>query len=435
MKRVLDPLQVVGAKNLASNFHHLLADEPGCGKTDQVAEACEMVNAQTILVTCPASVRLHWHEIMEERRGHTRGLDVISYEGGSNQKVRSSLRSHYDVWAGDEIHFCQACDSLRTQAIFGPGGLARLASYRWPLTGTPVYDRIRGLYPMLAALHPHFRGMSYAAFTQRYCAAFFDGRGINTKGASHVDELAALLSPFMTQRTLKDFFPDRVEPVVTRVPVELSIKDLMAVTAEEDIIGGREARLSSSYDKFSQLGDTSKLLRLLGEAMVPHVAAFTRDLLVTVDKAVVFAHHTDVIGRLYYKFRDWGLNPVVYQGGMSDAQKEEAKVAFREPGRYVFIAQDQAAGTGVDGLQETCHTAVIAEPRWTPGGFQQTVRRLDRRGQAHLVNAYAMYARGTLSAVAMAVQDSKSTVIRRLDSVAASLRVAAPSITSYLEEL
>lgn len=426
--------QLTGAQFLASRFHALLGDDPGLEKTYTLTLAAEAINAQKILVTCPASVRTHWYETMEMGRGHTRGLHVLSYNAASNEKWRQTIPERVDLWIGDEAHFLKTLTSQRTRALFGNGGLglARRARYKWPATGTwaPNHRPVE-LYPVLRALHPAFAEMDFNTYATRYCGAYWDGRQLNTKGATRIDELEKMLQGFMLRRTEKEVYPDRVEPLLHKVPLELTISELAAVIAEEDKIGGREARLSTSFEKTSQLGDTSRLLRLLGMAKAAKVAAFVDDLLETVDKVVVFAHHVDVIEALRVYFVEHGIGTVVYQGGMNDRQKEDAKLNFTHPNCRVFIGQDDTAGTGVDGLQRVCSTAVFAEWDWTPGDTRQRIKRLARTGQKDpLVNAYLLYAKGTLDAVQVQVHDVKERIGERL-VLPTSSHAPAPSYVQF----
>jgi len=195
----------------------------------------------------------------------------------------------------------------------------------------------------------------------------------------------------------------------------LSANALSEVVAAEDEIGGREAKLSPSAEKVSQMGDTSRLLRLLGEAKAQKVRQFVRDLLETVPKVVVFAHHRDVIARLADAFAADGFKPVTYVGGMTDWQKTETVETFQKPDCRVFIGNRIAAGTGINGLQKVCSTCVIAEPSWVPGETEQMIDRLDRIGQEDdIVNAYILYAEGTLDEVVVRVHERKEMIVERV---------------------
>jgi len=413
VKKVLEKFQEEGRDFLAATPHAMLADQPGLGKTLQLIAAVEKLRLQKNLVVCPASVRTNWLKEINECLGSSWGWRIISYNEAT--KFAKTTTEQFDSITLDEAHFLKTPESQRTQAIFGNSiGLARRARNKWALTGTPILNRPRELYPILKTLAPAFAKTSYSAFTGRYCDAYYDGREMNTKGASNLDELSRLMQGFMLRRTKLEVFPNRTAPLVARIPVELTHADMAAVIAEEEIIGAREAKISSRFEDFSQLGDTSKLLRLLGEAKVPTVARFVEDLLETVDKVVVFAHHRDVITALAQRFA--AHKPVIYQGGMGDAQKDAVRAKFMaDPACRVFIGNRVAAGTGINGLQTVCSTVVIAEPSWVPGETEQMIDRLDRMGQKDdLVNAYILYAKSTLDAIVVETHDRKEKVVDRV---------------------
>jgi hypothetical protein len=409
MTITLEGFQVEGVNHFASSFHAMNGDDPGLGKTIQAIAAAQAVGAKRVLVTTPASVRSSWAWHLKEMGVPNReGWDIISY----NQAHSVKLQAAYDVWIGDEIHFCKTLSSKRTQAVFGAGGLARRARYKWPMSGTwaPNYRPVE-LYPVLKALHPAFKDMTFGRYANEYCGAFWDGRGLNVKGASRLEELRDRIGGFMLRRTEQEVFSDRLEPLIILAPLTLTAEDQREIWEAEDEIGGREMRISSRYEQFSQLGDTSRLLRLLGVAKTRQVVAYVQDLLETVDKVVVFAHHKDVMASLFDSFNALGYLPTVYKGGMSDASKDAALSAFKRGGCRVFIGQDQAAGTGINGLQEVCSTAVFAEWAWTPGETAQRIRRLARMGQKDpLVKAHVLFAAGTLDEVMVQVHNRKERV-------------------------
>lgn len=428
MLKTLKPFQKIGADFLAARYHALLADEPGLGKTVQAIAAAEQLGLKRMLVVCPASVRLGWRQELDECLGVKRAQKwgIVSYNGAKN--FTWPFPGNVDGEAAldgiilDEVHFLKTPDSQRTQAIFGNGGgLARRARYKWALSGTPILNRPRELYPLLKTLASENIAPynTFASYTQRYCGAYFDGRGLNTKGATHLDELARRLQGFMLRRTKAEVLPELPPKIITRVPLSVSEVDLAPIFAEEDLIANREAKLSSIHEDFSQLGDLARLLRLTGEAKVNATGAFIEDLLETTEKVVVFARHREVIKQLEIRFTERGFAPVVYHGGMSDAQKKAAVDVFKErPEVRVFIGQIQAAGTGINGLQDHCSTVVFAELSWVPGETGQAVDRCHRIGQtANSVNVYLLHVPGTLESAVLNVHDGKEKVIDRLMGV------------------
>lgn len=395
---------------LASRYHAACADAPGLGKTLTAIRAAQRIGARKVLVICPASVRTNWHEHLQDEFGLLHGWDVISYNSAVSH-YDAGLHAAYDVCIIDEAHFCKEPESKRAQAVLGKGGLASRAKYIWALSGTfaPNYRPVE-YYPLLKTLHPDFASMSYAKYTQRYCGAYFNGREMDVRGATNTDEFKGLLSKFMITHTKAQAFPGRKAPIVSRVGVTLSDKDVSTVRQAESKLLTREALLSPSREHYSQMGDMATLRRLIGIAMVPSVVDFVEEKLEGVEKIVVFFQHTEV-GRQLNKALN-SFSPVLYEGGMNDAQKEEAKVRFRgDKTRRVFLGQQQAAGTGINGLQHSCSMAVFAEPDWVPGDTEQRIDRLDRMGQdGELVTAYILFAYSTISATILNVHDRKDRV-------------------------
>lgn len=428
-KKELKPFQKIGAKFLYDRGHALLADEMGLGKTVQVLAAVYARKFKNVLTVCPASVRTGWADEIVECGLPLNNFSIISYtgacEGSSAQALLQSVvsrRGPFDCLILDEAHFLKTPDSQRTKAIFGNDtGLARTlakGAFKWALTGSPVLNRPRELHPILSTMapeviHPY---SSYSAYTQKFCGAYWEGpgRGMNTKGATNLDELGRRLVPFMLRRTKKMVAPELPPRIVSKPTIELTREEMGPILALESEIANREAYLSPTMEDFSQLGDMAKLLRATGIAKAPKIAAFVDEMLETVDKVVVFAHHKDVIAYL-----DKALGhylPVSYHGGMNDEQKKAAVEEFTgNKNCQVFIGQLQAAGTGINGLQRVSANVVFAELSWVPGTMAQAIDRVHRFGQAaSAVNVYMPHVPGTLESAVLQVQMGKQANIDRI---------------------
>lgn len=414
----------------------MLSDDPGCGKSAQALAAAERVGAKTGLIVCPASVRLGWRQEIEEC-GTAGEWDVISYNGASSPQILSRLREKYDVFIGDEIHCAKNLEATRTQAVLGNTGLARRARYKWVLSGTPFLNRPREIYPVLKALAGD-RIAAYATFdkfAQRFCGAYWDGRGLNTKGATNIEELRGILKGFMLRRAKSEVLTDLPARIITRIPISVTPEEMAAVRAVEDEIENREAYLSPVHEDYSGLGDLARLRRATGMAKVRAVAAFTTDLLDTVAKVVVFTWHRDVLAALHKKFTCEGVGAVAYQGGMSDEDKREAVYSFvNNPHIRVFIGQMQAAGTGINGLQ-VANDVILAELDWSPGTMSQAIDRVDRMDKKFgsiPTNAYAPLIPGSLESAMAGVVDGKTRVIDKLLSISRSPADDSHSLSDLL---
>jgi SNF2 family DNA or RNA helicase len=129
-----------------------------------------------------------------------------------------------------------------------------------------------------------------------------------------------------------------------------------------------------------------KMRQVTGIAKAPYVAEFVKFLVEDNDEpVVVYAWHREVYDILMERLKD--LNPVMYTGSESPAQKEAAKQAFINKKSKVMLISLRA-GAGMDGLQDVCHLAVFAELDWSPGVHEQCVGRVHRDGQDEPVTVY-----------------------------------------------
>lgn len=403
---------------MRSKYHALLADDMGTGKTTQALAAVHKLNLGRVAVVCPASVRSNWKQEIADCMGSAalNRFVVDSYNAAANSKFPGGP---YDAVILDEAHYLKTPDSQRTQAIFGnENGLARKAKIKWALTGTPVLNRPSEIYPLASslfgsALSPYGRRK---AFEQRFCGAYFDGRGINAKGATHLDDLQNRLAPFMLRRTKAEVLPQLPPRIVQRFALDgVTEQDLEPVFALEAVIANREAYLSSTHEDYAQLGDTARMDKALGVAKARAVAEFVDDLIETTGrKVVVITRHREVVHLL-----DQALGhqlPVTYVGGMGDEAKRESIKTFQtDKDCFVIIGNMQAIGTGVDGLQKASCDIVFAEFSWCPKEIEQCMDRLHRIGQsAAAVNVYIPHVPGTLESAKLQVNWNKSVVIKKL---------------------
>lgn len=417
MKKTLKPFQTTGADFLANRRTALLADEMGLGKTVQALAAVEKINSQKNVVICPAGVRNTWRREIFENGLPPENFLVASYESAVKMAA-SGLDFSCDTLILDEAHYLKTPESQRTQALFAnKTGLARGAKRVWALTGTPALNRPRELYPILKTMGGSKILGGYDTvpkFAQRYCGAFFDGYGLNTKGASHIDELAEKLKGFMLRRTKKEVLPE-LPPVITNyIPLDIPKEKQRPIFDVESEIANREEYLSSTHEDYAQLGDLARLARVTGEVMAPYVAGYVRELLETVDKVVVFFRHRNVMASLIERLSsEYGI--AILHGGLTDIQRAQEIETFKNSTCRVLLGQIQVAGTGINGLQDKCSDVVFAELTWVPGETDQAVGRLHRIGQlGEAVNVHIPVVEGTLINAMVEVQRNKRAVIERL---------------------
>ncbi len=216
----LYPYQQTGAAFLAGRKRALLADDMGLGKTAQAIAAATQVDAEKILVICPASVRENWRrEIERFAPGKISRWRVESYDS-ARSNFGFLLDIGYDLIVIDEAHYLKSATAKRTQAIFGPkcdgvGGLVEKAKYVFLLSGTPMPNHPAELWPMLRSCAPETilsartgKPWSYWQFVKGYCKTRNNGFGEQIVGGKNLDQLKSALQPFMLRRLKEEVMPD-----------------------------------------------------------------------------------------------------------------------------------------------------------------------------------------------------------------------------------
>jgi len=408
-----------GRDFLMERKYALLADAMGTGKTAQAVMAAKGLAFEKILVICPASVKYNWRkEILKwqpeasinviEGRGAripSTQYTVINYDLIHSKPVfLQLLNNHYDLIICDEAHYLKNNRAKRTKCVYYPRGLKDRTDRVWLLTGTPILNRPVELFSHLKALAPDRLGQrytSYIEFCKRYCAAYEGKWGWDVSGASNMGELAAKLDGFMLRRLKKH--------VLKQLPEK--IYQTLEIPGNQILI--KKERAGYEKEREGILGELATIRRKSGMAKVPYVVQHIKDILEDKQKAVIFAYHRDVISALMEKLRDY--TPVKLTGDTPAHERQKAVDNFRtDESCRLFIGQIEAAGTGIDGLQDVCDTVVFAEVTWVPGQIHQAIDRCHRIGQKNAVLIQFLIAQGSIDEDIVASISTKEAVIQQV---------------------
>lgn len=410
--------QIAGVEYIIRKNGGLIGDEMGIGKTAQAIGIANYTEARRVLVICPAAIRLNWQREIRKwstiKRVSTypilRASDgvspyanyvIISYDLSRHEVLHEVLCGmDWDMVIFDEGHMLKTIDAKRTQAAFGGGRfknnfITKKSKMTVALTGTPLLNRPRECYTLARALNwESIDYQSYDSFCYRYNPSMQVGV-VNIEKEGRLPELRARLrSNFMVRRLKKDVLselPDKLYEM-TYVEPNGAIKNVLAKERLLDFDPNELIRHGFMID-----GQISTVRREMGEAKVPRVVEHVKYLLdvLEVPKLVMFSHHRTVMSMLTDALHGYGL--VNVQGGVSATQKDQRVNQFiTDPLLRIFHGQLDAAGFGIDGLQNVASYVVFAEPAWTPGTNEQAVDRLHRIGQHSNVIAQFLVAEGSL---------------------------------------
>lgn len=410
------PFQLAGIEYALDKGNVLIGDQPGLGKTIQAIGVANAIDAERILVICPATIRLNWQrEILDWStipRCSTypilRGSDgvnpyanytIVSYNLAGAKGIHEALMAiRWDLIILDENHFLKSEYAKRTQAILGgatKAGLISKANKIVALTGTPLPNRPRECFTIARALcHEAIDWMNYDDFSYRFNPSGYIGDMHIVEAKGRLPELQARLRcNFMIRRLKKDVLKDLPEKTYEFTYIESNgaIKKALANEALMDF------KIEDLTDPFAKIwGEVATVRREMGEAKIPRIIEHMKYLLdiVELEKIIIFAHHKSVMNGIKEGLKSYGL--VEVRGGMTPKKKQESVDRFvSDPKIRIWQGQLDAAGFGVDGLQSVCSHAVLAEPAWTEGTNEQCVARLDRIGQKFSVLAQFLIVEGS----------------------------------------
>ena len=413
----LYPYQEEGAEWLASRKYGLLADEMRLGKTPQAIVAADRINAQRILVPCPAVASTNWSREFAKFSSRTRSISVFlsgsqaktvpdadilicSYDLTQNRDIASRLRARrYDVLILDESHYLKSPDAARTKAVLGLTGLVHLASRVWCLTGTPAPNHSAELWTTLRVFGRYSKG--YDAFVSEFCETRATPYGVKIIGNKNVAQLRELLNPIMLRRTKAQVRPDLPQATYTDVVVEASklSTDDLAIAFQSYIgdprgwkgfsadVAAQKAMFDEQFnaaiteaDKLAVLERTMKSVATLRRYVaLLKVRALTdlvsQELDNGLDKIVIFALHKATIDGLHDGLAKYGA--VKLYGGTNPARRDRNLDRFNnDPKCRVFIVQIHACGVAIS-LAKGASDVLFAEYDWVPMNNAQAAARVD----------------------------------------------------------
>ncbi len=463
------PFQKASVDYLLSRPHGIDADEMGLGKTPTAVAVGNEMQAQRVLIVCPAVIRYQWIEqwkrwstmgdgrngtykvanpmvyaITSSRYGvhETAAVTIISWDLIRNPALHKALVKnadgslpHYDLLILDEAHMAKTVDAKRTQALFGGSQhpvadpIASRCGKIIALTGTPLPNRPSECYVLSHHLCPEaIDWMGQEAFMETYNPT---RRGRSDSGKVFVDEKTGRLpelqnrlrSHLMVRHLKADVMPQLQLPLYDLIRCEETAAVKAALKAEsvlqidpEDLAGA----------DIKILGAVSTARMMMGIALAPQVVNWVRMLLECGSgKLVLFGWHKQVLDILEAGLSDKGI---VRVDGRDTPKRKQDKIKkfITDPAAMVIVGNVLSLGTGTDGLQYVSDHVLIAEADWVMGNNLQCIDRVNRMGQVGKVQADFFVAPGSLSEKVLATALRKAhTVHRALDRRADDRRLVA----------
>jgi len=183
------PYQHAGIAFAVQNEGTLIGDEMGLGKTVQAIGVINAAKPETVLIVCPATLKLNWRNELRRWLVDVRNIHVLSSKDQfptepdiviMNYDIAVKFQSQikaikWGLFIADEAHYMKNPKAQRTAALLGKGKESKpiQADKKILLTGTPITNRPIEIFPLVSFLWPSvFNNMWH--FGKRYCGAFQD---------------------------------------------------------------------------------------------------------------------------------------------------------------------------------------------------------------------------------------------------------------------
>lgn len=438
--------QVEGVAFLLGRRRAILADDMGLGKTRQsIVALTEAAPDGPYLVICPASVKQNWRREILAARPEAQ-VAIVGAEPVPAKSWRGWVVVNYDIlskheaaltalpWSGivfDEAHYLKNHTSKRSRIgrklaeAAGPDVIVHA------LTGTPLTNRPRDLFPLLQ-LTRHPMAKSFLSFAKRYCAAHHNGYGWVTDGASNLEELRTELHGLMLRRTKDDVLD---LPPKVRTWLEVEVPDGTARREARKVLELLIAAKLKGESDDSKRGDYMQLMahlttarRKLAVAKVQHTIDLAQSAVDQGEKVIVFSGFEEPIDTIFEHFGD----AAVVLTGKTPVQRRQSIVdRFQnDDGVRVLIANIIAGGVGLN--LTAARQVIFNDLDWVPANHWQAEDRAYRIGQTGTVNVSYLVADGTIDEFVASTLITKTALI---DVVVEGGDVAASDVLSSLEVL
>lgn len=443
------PFQKAGIAYATKRTNVLIGDEMGLGKTIQaIGIANADPEARSVLVICPASLKLNWKREWEKwdvkaltvgiANGKLPEAQVVIINYDIIAKHRDALMARqWDLLIVDECHYLKNPKAQRTKAVLGErksatAGITARRRRRVFLTGTPIVNRPVELWPLVESLDPDGLGRNFFSYAKRYTNATHNGYGWDFSGASNLEELQEKLRTTVMVRRLKADVLTELPPKRRQV-IEIPANGLEGLVKRETAMAARHEELMDALrtaaelakaegaeayaEAIGRLRDAGKIAfeemaqarHELALAKVPYLVEHMEECIESSGKVVVMVWHRDVVQALMDKF---GARAVQVHGDVSLADRQAAVDRFQtDPACQVFVGTIKAAGVGLT-LTAASHV-VFGELWWVPGDITQAEDRCHRIGQTNSVLVQHLVVDGSLDARMAKTMVAKQNVIDR----------------------
>jgi len=431
--------QKEGVKFLLERKKCILADDMGIGKSVVGVVSALELGAKSVLIICPASLKLNWKKELSNfcdendifvaksaMEWEPKKFTIINYDilknyhtiVDSRKKVKKGshintdiIDHKFDLIIVDEAHMVKNSGSIRAKILLDVKKHLNPSNI-WLLTGTPISNRPSDYYNLLNLIDSAVAS-NWQFFVKRYC----DGRQIRNKqtgkkfwlttGSSNLDELNIRTKNIILRR-LKDDVLDLPDKIKIPVYFELENKVEYDKVYENYLLWRKLNGKGSNVAR--QLVELTLLRKFLAIEKTKHCIDLIHQFLENGKKIIVFTNYTEELEIIQEEFKNISVS---IHGATKSDDRQKYVDRFQEDDKIrLFIGQIKAAGVGF--TLTSADTVIINSLDWVPGNIEQAEDRAYRISQTKNVNIYYLLFDNTVDTLVWNTLEKKRNIIDKI---------------------
>jgi SWI/SNF-related matrix-associated actin-dependent regulator 1 of chromatin subfamily A len=369
----------------------LIGDDMGIGKTIQaLAYASLHEELWPVLVVCPASVKYNWakeieawlrepsYQVVNGYKGdlEDKAFTIVNYDLMDKRKEQL-LDMDFNLVIFDESHFLKNNTAKRTKASLEIGKKSKSVLC---LSGTAITSRPEEYFTTLNLLRP-IEFPSWLRYVQRYCNAYHNGYGWDTRGSSNTDELHAISRDFVIRRLKKEVMEELPDKIRQNFMVKPSVSDMKGYKDLQSswLDDYRLHKENHTLPKGFVLNMLTDLRHNCGVIKARPAIEWVHEYVYSTGRpVVVYTHHKDVMQTVCDSVND-DLVLETISGADHSKKRAETIERFQNGSVDVLVCNILAANMGI--TLTKADTVLFVEREWVPATEEQAEDRVNRIGQ------------------------------------------------------
>jgi SNF2 family DNA or RNA helicase len=444
----LDDYQDAAAEVLVSRRRYGLFDEAGVGKTHPTIDAAMNLEPGPVLVTAPAYLIPQWVKAIAQVNPYATVSDTFWCEGKDARA--DALRADADFvvtsfnsWSAfdrkkprypilksrkwtqcivDESHRMRGRNNIWTKAMFATQNVdsKNRDTGWWFLSGTPLVSNPGDLWTFL---HMMDRDVfpSYWSFVEHWCVIQETpwDRIVGGLQPGMEDAFYELLSKYSMRRLCRNIpqLSNLGEPVIEEIEVTLppSVLTTLRKLKKEYTLSHPDLDEDVEYDYAGAVVAKARILTTLPPTNANPKLDTMMDVVdgLPAQPIIIFAWHKAVVTEIVSRIKKrWSSRFCVpFTGDTSSKAKVDTVAEWESTTNGILVATIGAMAGGLN-LQHS-HRGIYVEEPDLPADFEQTYKRMLRRGQTRKVVLTVIYAKDSPDVVIRRGQQRKDMNIRK----------------------